>query len=42
MPPGVGGDGDLDQAGCVVGTADIGSVSRNFGPGRAQSLFRLP
>ena len=34
--------GDLDQAGCVVRTADIGSVSRNFGARRAQSLFGLP
>src|SRR5437879_7100671 len=24
--PAIGRDGDLDQAGCVVGTADIGSV----------------
>jgi hypothetical protein len=38
----IGRDGGLDQAGCAIGTADIGSVSRNFGAGRAQSRFRFP
>jgi hypothetical protein len=38
----IGRDGGLDQAGCAVGTRNIGSVTRNFGAGRAQSRFRLP
>jgi hypothetical protein len=37
----IGRDGGLDQARRVIGTADIGSVSRNLGTGRAQSRFRF-
>jgi hypothetical protein len=38
----IGRDGGLDQAGCAIGAADIGGVSRNLGAGRAQSRFRFP
>jgi hypothetical protein len=38
----IGSDSGLDQAGGVIGIANIGSVSCNFGAGRPQSRFRSP
>jgi hypothetical protein len=37
----IGRDSGLDQPACLIGTADIGSVSRNFSAGRAQGRFRF-